>query len=657
MVSNGPAARTDAGTKDRRGGTARAISLLVGSLLVTVVAYLVAAGATLRPLGSDSFGYIWQTRLIGQGPLSAIGSRPGLPVLSAVLAGFGLTSRSDAALIVPLVLIVALGFAVAVVVRVAFCLPRWAVCSIGVTVALWGGAVHLSQGHLANELSLVCIVPAVFLLVTGEVTQRGRIVGSVAAATASGFAHPGVLAFYLVVAGTWVVFSLRAVGGTAAARRRWWREPAGSFGLVLVMAAAIVTAVLGAMGFRIDDLTNLTEGVQTFSQRLDLIVSSIGLWVSAVTVFAVAGGVVVWARRDSTSRPLVLLGAAWILVSAAGGLLGSLQPSLPGHRVLGMIVPLPALAGLGAVGAALGIRDEIGFDALPRTYRPPAWFSTWLALGVVVASCVLVALSGLAPLTRRAALPVKAGPARMIASYIAEVAPQRPVVIFTEPTTPAAALSWRGRQNQMRALSPTASIDRVFVVVGTLDSEGLPAQRAPQADADDEAIRSAIANSWAQGAGAALRDGALVVAARDYVGEPVWQRLSDDRSRIVTPGLAVMRGPLVSPVALVPAASVPIVSAGVRAILCVLVLAALGGGYATTVVKDRRGGLTDVVALAPAIGAVVVVLTGTTVGVVGIDPSGTDGLLVLGAASAAGYVLAARSVSASSTRSTSSSEW
>ncbi len=656
MVSNGPAARTDVSTRDRRAGTARAISLLVGSLLVTVVAYLVATGATLRPLGSDSFGYIWQTRLIGQGPLSAVGSRPGLPVLSAVLAGFGLTSRTDAALIVPLVLIVALGFAVAVVVRVAFRLPRWAVCSIGVTVALWGGAVHLSQGHLANELSLVCIVPAVFLLVTGEVTQRGRIVGSVAAATASGFAHPGVLAFYLVVAGTWAVFSLRTVDGTERSRRRWWRAPAGSFGLVLVIAAAIVTAVLGAMGFRVDDLTNLTEGVQMFSQRLDLIVSSIGLWVSAVTVFAVAGGVVVWTRRDSTSRPLVLLGTAWMLVCATGGLLGSLFPSLPGHRALGMIVPLPALAGLGAVGVALGIRDEIGFDALPPASRPPAWVGAWLAPSVVIASCVLVALSGLAPLSRRAALPVKAGPARVIASYIAEAALNRPVVIFTEPTTPAAALSWRGRQNQMRALSPTDAIDGVFVIVGTLDGERFPVQRASQADADDEAIRSAIANSWAHGAGAALRDGAIVVAARGYVGDQTWQRLSDDGSRLVAPGLAVIRGPLTSPEVLVPAASVPIASAGVRATLCVLALAAVGGGYAMTMVNERRGGPVDITALAPAVGAVVVVLIGTGVGLIGIDPSGADGLLVLGAASVAGYVLAARSASASSTRSTSSSE-
>ena len=654
MVSNGPGARMDQGAKDHRAAIG-AMFLLVGSLLATVVAYLVAAGETLRPLGPDSFGYIWQTRLVGQGPLSAIGTRPGLPVLSAVLAGLGLTPRTDAPLITSLVLIVALGFAVAVVLRVAFSFPRWAVCSIGVTVALWGGAVHLSQGHLANELSLACIVPAVFILVTGEVT-RGAILGGVAAATASGFAHPGVLAFYLVVAGVWVVISSPSLGGTAHPRRRWWYEPTGSFALVLVSAAAIVTAVLGAMGFRFDDLTNLTDGVQVFSHRLDLIASSIGLWVSAVTVFAVAGGGYVWARRGTISRPLMLLGAAWILVSAAGGLLGSLQPSLPGHRVLGMIVPLPALAGLGAVGAALGIRDEVWFDVLPRTYRPPAGVGTWLALGVVIASCVLVALAGLVPLTRRAALPIKADAARAIATYIAEVTPEEPVVIFTEPTTPAAALSWRGRQNQVRALSPRASIERIFVVVGILDSVGLPVRRPPAADVDDEAIESAITNSWAQGGGAALRDGAVVVAARDYVGEPIWQRLSDDRSRIVMPGLAVIRGPLVSPAALVPEASVSIVSAGVRAILCVLALGALGGGYAIAVVNDRAGGLIDIAALAPAIGAVVVVITGTAVGLAGIDPSGTDGLLVLGASVAAGYVLAARSASASSTRSTSSSE-
>ena len=117
--------------------TLLATAALVAGALLPMLAYLRASGAVLRPLGPDLFGYIWQTRIIGHTPLSGIDPRPGVPVLGSVLAGLRVTWDWSAALVLAPVMIVALGFAVAVALRIAFPLPRWTLGVLGFIVALW----------------------------------------------------------------------------------------------------------------------------------------------------------------------------------------------------------------------------------------------------------------------------------------------------------------------------------------------------------------------------------------------------------------------------------------------------------------------------------------------------------------------------------------
>ncbi|MGI8615954.1 MAG: hypothetical protein ACR2L4_04105 [Actinomycetota bacterium] len=615
------------------------VALVAGSLL-SVLLYLRAFTQALVPLGPDLFGYIWQTRIVGNAPLSSIEARPGVPILGSALAGLGLTSDGLAPLVLAPVMMLALGFAVAVALRLAFRLPLWTVGVIGSVVTLWGGVLHLAQGHLANLLSLVCIVPALVVLALPREPWRVRVTGAAVMVTASGLAHGGLLAFCAVTAGVWVVLSAPSLLRARRAGRRWWQEPSCSFVIALVIGgAAVGVVILGAMGVTVEGFTNIDDRVTEFGNRLAQIARAIGLWVSALTVLAAVGAVAAWRLSRRSSRALTLLGIAWLSASAVGGLLAVRDPTFPGHRVLGVILPLPALAGMGIVGIALVVS---GWKAAATDGRTGFRLARALAAACVVVVLIMLVVSPrLDYLVRRAAGEPRGAPARTIASYVAAVDPQVPVVVFVEPPTRLAALSWRGQQNQVRALAPTASIDRIFFLVGRLGEDGLPERGVAPGWQGDRAFAYAVEQSWSAG-GAALAEGAIILAPRAYVRGQAWRRIASDPSRVVIPELAVLRGPLQPPVDLVPTARVPLAQARWQIIACLLALAVMGGGYGAAVAWGRGGSVLDGIALAPALGMVVVVTIGVTVAVLGADPAGASGLTPTAMAVAGGYLLAWR---------------
>ena len=108
------------------------------------------------------------------------------------------------------------------------------------------------------------------------------------------------------------------------------------------------------------------------------------------------------------------------------------------------------------------------------------------------------------------------------------------------------------------------------------------------------------------------------------------------------PGLAVLRGPLESPTELVGAGGLPEGQAIWQVLGCILALVLLGGGFGGAVVLERRGSVLDAVAIAPSLGAAVVVLVGVVVALLGWDPAGVGGLVLVGLAAAGGYLLAWR---------------
>ncbi len=615
------------------------VALVAGSLL-SVLLYLRAFTRALVPLGPDLFGYIWQTRIVGHAPLSSIEARPGVPILGSVLAGLGLTSDGLAPLVLAPVMMVALGFAVAVALRLAFRLPLWTVGVIGSVVTLWGGVLHLAQGHLANLLSLVCIVPALVVVAAPHEPWKIRVTGAAVIVTASGLAHAGLLPFYAVTAGLWVVLSVPAILRARQEGARWWQEPSCSFAVALLIGGVAVSLVIfGAMGVTVEEFTNIDDRVTEFRNRLAQIERAIGLWVSPMTVLAVVGTVATWRLSRRSSRALTLLGLAWLTASAVGGLLAVRDPTFPGHRLLGVILPLPVLAGMGIVGIALLVS---GWKAAATDGRPGLRLArAFAATCVVVVLIMLVVSPRLDRLAKRAGGEPRGALARTIASYVAAVDPQVPVVVFADPPTRLAALAWRGRQNQVRALAPTESVDRIFFLVGRLGEDGLPEQGVAPRRQGDEAFAYAVEQSWSAG-GAALEEGAIILAPRAYVRGQAWRRIASDPSRVVSPELAVLRGPRQSPGDLVPTARVPIAQARWQIIACFLALAVMGGGFGTAVAWGHGGSVLDGIALAPAVGMVLVVTIGVTVALLGADPAGASGLIPAGLAVAAGYLVAWR---------------
>jgi hypothetical protein len=160
-------------------------------------------------------------------------------------------------------------------------------------------------------------------------------------------------------------------------------------------------------------------------------------------------------------------------------------------------------------------------------------------------------------------------------------------------------------------------------------------------NAGDPAFTYAVQESWSAG-GAALREGAIVLVPQAYVRGEVWALLASDPSRIVMPGVAVLRGPLVSPTELVSSGGLPIEQAAWQVLGCILSLVLLGGGYGGAVVLGRCGSMLDAIALAPSLGAVLVVVIGVGISLLGGDPAEVGGLLLLGLGATAGYLFAWR---------------
>jgi hypothetical protein len=610
-------------------------------VLLAVFAYLASFGRALRPLGPDLFGYIWQTRLVGHAPLSAIEARPGIPVLGSMLAGLGVTSDRTAPFALALMTIVALGFAVGVTLRLAFRLPLWTVGVLGFVVTLWGGSVHLSQGHLANLLSLVAIVPAVALVTVPGGGWGPRVIAATAAATASGLAHAGFLPFYGAVAGVWLLISIPSLTRARREGSGWWKAPPCSFAIALGLAAIVVAIVVfGVIGVSLEGFTNIDDGIVVFEDRLTQITSGVGLWISSTSVFALAGIAVVWKLGRPRPLTLIHLGVAWAAVSVAGWLAAVAWPSFPGHRALGIILPIAALAGMGVVGVAMAIDDGLSGGAIGRWAEGGLVRLPIVALGVVTC-CSLVVWPSLADLGDRANREARGELDRAVASYAAAVDPGRPVVVVVEPVRELAALSWRGRQNQIRGFAPRESIDRIFVLIGRLGDDLEPEPTAGPEGERDPAISYAVEQSWSVG-GAAIREGAVVVALEPYVRDQVWRRLAADRDRIVMPGVAVVRGPRTAATELVPRAELPGGQAAWQVLAGLLVLVIVGGGFGAAAVLEREGSVLDALGLAPAFGAVLAVLVGVGVAIIGGDPAGIGAVLLVGSGAAAGYLLAWR---------------
>lgn len=619
------------------------------------VAATVAAGATvylrayrihgMRPVGWDIFGYIWQTKAIGHVPLSDVGARPAVPALGAVLRSAAHLPPDQAMVILPIVLAVALGLAAAGTVRSALGLTPWLVPVLVGAVLLWPGTARTLVGYEASLLLLVVLAAAVGVLVQSR-GRHGALLLTGTLLLAACLSHVAIFAVFVVVTALFV-----ALSGAAFLRDRRAGVPVlatdagGAVAAVLMASAAGALTLFGALGVRPGDSVHTQSVSFLFRQRTVEEVRRIRPWVTwpaaaigsasamLATIGPHAGGGTPDATLHRPARALVRLGLAWLVVAGAGVALSLRGSSVPGGRFLLFALPLPVLVGLGlGTGAWLLASGRWGLRA------------------VVAALLVAGILGGLArPGYRfiqyqytqvRVAL---ADQLAVAAAYVRGLPGSPPVVVVVDQPGPSGAYTPKLRQNVIRTAMPEDTITRTFVFVGR--TEDLLAGRPtllPETTSWRRTYDRTSRQAWEQ-VRPALAQGAVVLVLDVYDRAAIAPLVAADPSRLIAPGVYVLRGPVDITAVPARAPGLGTMEAAAIGLWWLVVLSLVGWGFARAALPRERASALDVACLSPAVGAGVVVPVVLCVAAAGADPAGPIGVVVLAVAAVLGAVVLRRS--------------
>jgi hypothetical protein len=598
-----------------------AASLAVGALLAISLYVAAFRPSTLRNVGWDAEGYVVQMRAASDGILDLPGTRPGVAVTGAFVAGSGLAPVGATPIILSVAAAASLGLAAAVALRRAWDVPGWGLGVAVLVVATWGGTARLSAGYLANLLSLT-----LFLVATTLAISSGAPWWAVGAAFAAALlAHPGLLPAYGAILIGWLLLDVALTRD----RDRSHLRSVPAVGVYLAASLLVVAVVAGWLGVSLDELQDLAVARERFEERAAELLA----WIDPVLTVAMVGAgaiVAVLRRNGARSRAASRLGIAWLAVSAGGLVVLALAPQIPGHRTLLLAVPAPILGALGFLGGARWAMERI------RTTRSIGWPARLAIVVGVAAASIAVAVLALRPFDARAGRPIGSlgqGP-EAVAGYLHVAQPRRPVVLVMDPLDGRELLAWKARLNAVRALAPDRILLEVVLYVGDERSllDGRPTVRP-----GDERFEAISARTWPS-VRVVLDEDPIVLVVRPWVAPEAWERTTDE-APVTDDDVAVLRGPVPSgDVAPVVAPRLPIFEAGMRIAALVVLLGLIGGGWsaAATAAGDVPA---EAAGLAPAAGLAVVTLAGTVIGLVGGDPGGAPGLIAVGVAGIAGWLV------------------
>jgi hypothetical protein len=326
------------------------------------------------PIGADTPVYVWWARLVGAAGASTVGFRPGVPVVTEVVARtLGLPETATVAGL-GCALIAIAGLAASALLRGGGERSRVALVGLILT-GLFG--TYLAAGHLSNAA-----FAALFVLALAFLLERRAMASVMAAAIlgAAGLAHPEFL--WLAVAILFIAAALAVIAGSR-------REGAGI--AVIGLAGAGVTAVgllvasAGSVAFDVPTSLDVfllqTHQIdrlhQLFLERFVPKVAGYALW--AWLPLAAAA---IPRLRGRLGRLLV----AWSFVTVVGVVAGLVGQWFPPHRVVAFAFCLPLLAaiGLGVIG-----------DRLPRLATPVGV----IAVALIATSAVLLWIRAPRPYT------------------------------------------------------------------------------------------------------------------------------------------------------------------------------------------------------------------------------------------------------------------
>jgi hypothetical protein len=195
----------------------------------------------------------------------------------------------------------------------------------------------------------------------------------------------------------------------------------------------------------------------------------------------------------------------------------------------------------------------------------------------------------------------------------------------------------KSRQNAIRALAPDAVFMRVVIYLG---DERRLLQRRPTFRSDGDPVARAF-NDISQQRWPAVRavmdERPVVLVPRPWVRTAAWQRVSAEAVS-VAPDLAILQGPLpeaqLQPVG---AVTLPKGDIVLRTLAVVATLAIIGGGWSSIAV-GRRSRLDTAAGVAPAVGLAVVILGTEGTLLVGGDPGGATGIVVVSILAGVGWI-------------------
>jgi hypothetical protein len=601
-------------------------SRVLGWVLVAGIAVLAPAGylqvrsdPLIRVTHSDVFGYTWQIRLIGAGPLSEVGPRPGVAAVGGVLQAYHVLPTEVGPVVLGIAAAAALGLACGAAVRMAFRLPTWTVGVVAGFVMFWAGTARMGIGYLANLLSLTAFVAAAWAV--SARSRKGFPLVATACLIAAGLAGPGFLPVYAGIAVAWLVVS----GWGILRERREGRSVFGAEPLELLAAVAggsVLTALvmLGLMRLHLVDVVRFQT--DEFAGRLSIVAGRIFIPVSIVLALVGIAAAWRWRRRgDRAGRVLCRLGIAWSLVSLGGAGLTFVKHSFPGQRALLMLLPMPIVVGLGVVWG-------IELVSLLRTSSVLRWAALLGAAGIAVVLFAAASSPAVRLYRIAAETPTDRQPYEVV-SYAAAVKPSVPLVVVMDPPTIRGVRIWKWRLNEIRAFAPRDAIVRIIPYMGTPEMAlaGSPPSTAGPATPYGEIFRTVAEQLWRQFGAQVSDHSSIVVVPKEYVDQDTWTAAAGDPTSLVSADLSVARGPRTGPVQFQGQPRLSARRTWIATVGCLFVLFVAGIGTAAAAVRPRGGSWIDVAALSPAIGVVVVTFVGLGVALVGSDPSGPAGLV------------------------------
>jgi hypothetical protein len=635
-------------------------AVVLGVVAVAIMAFyldLYHAKALVPPVGWDTSRYLWRTtlaRAVGIGhlqgsvppPITPDQSRPAFPILAGVLLSLTRANPFRLAAVLPTAAAASVGLAAGAFVAALLRRPLWELAAVAVGVGTSAFMVRLMGPETYQDnLFAAAVFMAAALPTIASMRERRALLPAILLFGAGGVVHWAFFAFMGAVLALTVAVLAPASRRAVRLGTRLADTPSGRVGQVLGGGAAVAAVwVFGFLGgaTRSPHLSpsefekKLEADVPKYRFDLTLPAAALGVlalartaWGRKPTVFRRTPGREDDAARTDARGVLVFL-LAWCGVVATGyvAFVAGLH-DLPAHRFLAFALAIPVL---GVIGVLWVARSAGRVAARRVDRRLGAMVAVVLVAGVVASSAWLSHSQWLD--VRPWIDAAKIADTSNLEAYLraAHVASDRPIVLIVDDVDS----SYTALMGHMaRAALPAGRIENLYLYPGGPDEY---LARRPTSNA------TGTPNPLSIRYFASLRptyaEDPVAVVMTHFAADRYGPWVAAHPDRVVAPGVAVVRGPVLTrPLAAAPTplpgpaagvllASLAVVALGTFALAGVGWSLAMGAGWLRT---------EHALALSPAVGIAMLVLGWTVADRLGIRVRGAGAVGVTAVVAGAGF--------------------